>query len=60
MNLVICFSPTGGTKKIADYAANYLNFQLLDLTAFKDHKDFNFQQELIISFLFSGLLTKHS
>ena len=45
MNLVICFSPTGGTKKIADYAANYLNFQLLDLTAFKDHKDFNFRQE---------------
>lgn len=45
MNLVICFSPTGGTKKIANYSANHLNFDLVDLTSFKASNNFNYQTE---------------
>ena len=41
VNAVIYFSPTGGTEKIAKYAANYLNTSLISLTTFKEIESFS-------------------
>jgi NAD-dependent dihydropyrimidine dehydrogenase PreA subunit/flavodoxin len=44
MNLVVCFSPTGGTKKISEYAADYLKSPLIDLTSFKNQNNFDYSK----------------
>ena len=42
MNLVLSFSPSEGSNKIAAYAANYLNTPLIDITSYKRQKDFDY------------------
>lgn len=42
MKVVLSFSPTSGTKRIAEYASAYLNIPLIDITSYKSQKDFDY------------------
>lgn len=46
MNIVLYFSPTGGTKIVAQYVAKYLDITALDLTSYKSRSDFDYTQKL--------------
>jgi NAD-dependent dihydropyrimidine dehydrogenase PreA subunit len=42
MNLVLCFSPTNGTKMIAEYVADYLEAPLVLLTSYQSQNEFDY------------------
>lgn len=42
MNLVIYFSPTGGTKRIAEFSSDYLKIASIDITSHKSLKNFDY------------------
>ncbi len=53
MNKVIYFSAASSTKKIAKYASDYLDYDLVDLTSFSNRKSFDYSKEynrLVICF----------